>query len=146
MTDTTTKMTEEITNGTYAAMMADCDVSHASGAIARHMRRLADACDIAPRKAGERDEYTASLVDAYIGFVAAPANDIYGSNADYCASNAMTGVGGYRLRLRETAEADEILHEIRVGIHATALEPRRSFWVLSKAGVPISRKKFLAKK
>lgn len=125
------------------AMASDPDVSHVTDAVASHMRRLLDACEITPIGNEEEDEYTSRLVDAYIGFVAAPANDVYGSNADYCAGNALRSVSGYRIRLCETPEADEILHEIRVGIHATAREPRRSFWELSKAGVPISRKKFL---
>lgn len=146
MTKTTGKMTEEITSKAYAAMATDCDVSHVATHITSHLARLLSACEVSEKEDGEgRDEYTVHLVDAYIGFVAAPSCEVYGSNADYCSMNAMTGIGGYKVRLTETAEADEILHEIRVGIHATALNPWREFGVLSRAGIPISRKKFLVR-
>ena len=146
MADKTTGMIDGILSKVEAAMAADPDVRHATGPVTAHMRRLLGACEVTRLGEGDgADEYTVRLVEAYVGFVAAPWSEVYGSNADYCASNALRAIAGHRIRLRERADADGILHEVRVGIHTTALEPRHSFWVLSKAGVPISRKKFLVR-
>ena len=143
-TTDTSKVNEAIINKAYEAMVGDGDVGYAADTIARHLRRLLDACEISEKSNGEgRDEYTIHLVDAYIGLVAAPSHEIYGSAADYCAQNALSGFRGYKVRLTETAEADEILHEIRVGIYTVALEPRRMFGAISRSGIPIGRKKFL---
>lgn len=129
-----------ILRNTTFNMLADCDVRQATDAIVCGMERLLAECDVEELPAGEADEYTRELVDAYIGFVAAWSAEIGGSDADYCADNATLATVGYRLRLRETAGADEILHEMRVGFHRSALNPGRMFGRMSRAGIPIGRK------
>lgn len=119
----------------------DFDVSHAAGAIAGSMSRLLGQCDIEELPDGGSDDYTTALVDQYVTFVSATEAELGGSSADYCSSCALRGMRGYRIRLRDTPEADELLHELRVNIHRFGLYPGRSFGILSRAGVPIGRKR-----
>lgn len=63
--------------------------------------------------------------------------------ADYCASHAIDTPDGYQLRLRNDADADEILGRIRSGIDESALYPDREYGNLSQVGVPIFRDTYL---
>ena len=129
---------DDILQKTMRLMREDCDVSHASLAICDGLAALLEVCDV--ERIEQEDPYTRALVDAYVGFVVAHKHGVHGSNADYCATNATSGISGYRIRLRDPPDADALLHDLRVGIHANGLNPRRSFGVLSRAGVPIGRK------
>lgn len=129
---------EAILIAAYTEMVKDPDAREFAGKVADGMRRLLSSCDI--EEAGEgRDGYTSNLVGKFVAFVLCPSIGLGGSLADYCASNAHRATRGYRLRLMDNAEANEILHEMRVGFHAHALNPRRMFGEASRAGIPIGR-------
>ena len=118
-------------------MLRDYDVREHADAITGSMRRLLDHCDLT---ADEQDEYTSQLVDKFILFSATRLRcEIGGSRSDYCSSAALRGLGDMSIRLRDDDEAKLILHEIRKGIWESAIDPRRMFWELSQAGVPIHR-------
>ena len=129
---------EAILTATYTEMVKDPDVGEFAGSVADGMGRLLSVCDV-EESDGERDGYTSNLVGKFVVFVLCPSVGLGGSLADYCASNAHRATRGYRLRLMDNAEANEILHEMRVGFHAYALEPRRMFGEASSAGIPIGR-------
>jgi len=131
-------LADEIVSKTMANMLRDCDVRNLAHAVCDGMEELLASCEI--QTTDGEDAYTDALVDAYIGFAVAPRWEACGSLANYCATNAVRATCGYRLRLHDDANADELLHGIRVGIHATGLNPRRSFGTLARAGVPIGRK------
>lgn len=129
----------EIKSATYLAMLRDCDVAYLAGRIEHGMDGLLASCDVTPLAEGEKDDYTQVLVEQYILFVAAREAGIGGSESDYCASNALTGMRGFRIRLRECPETDEILAKMRDGIASTALYKDREMGALSEAGIPIYR-------
>jgi hypothetical protein len=131
---------KEILTGVRDAMSKDIDVHEHTARIVNEMWRLLDACEIEEAEEGDAwDEYTMQLVDKFVVFVACSKIPLGGSAADYCASNAMEGVLGYRLRLRDDEEANGILHEMRVQFHKHALDPRRMFGEVKYAGIPIGR-------
>lgn len=118
-------------------MLRDYDVREHADDITDSMRRLLDHCDLT---ATEQDEYTMHLVEKYILFSATRLRcEIGGSRSDYCSSAVLRGLGATSIRLRDDDEANAILHEIREGIWKSALDPRKMFWELSHAGVPIRR-------
>lgn len=131
---------KDILAGVRRSMIRDIDVRDYSAVIVSEMHRLLDACDIEKSGDGdERDDYTTQLVDKFVVFVACSKASVGGSMADYCASNALSGIRGYRLRLHDDEEANRILHEMRVEFHRTALYPSRMFGEVSRAGIPIGR-------
>ena len=126
-----------------AGMRNDWDVSYATGYVTSGLSKLLSQCDIERLPEGKSDPYTTNLVDAYIGFGVCPKWDIGGSNADYCANHALRGISGYRIRLRETPEADLILQDIREGIRRYALYPRKMDSQIKSSGVPLGRSEFI---
>lgn len=131
----------DILEGVRIEMAKDGDVGIHTQRIVNEMARLLDACDIEKKDDDdERDEYTDQLVDKFVGFVACGKIPLGGSAADYCSMNALSGVRGYRLRLHDDEAANLILHEMRVEFHKRAWEPRRMFFVVSRAGIPIGRR------
>ena len=129
----------DIKSATYLAMLRDRDVSYLAGRMEHGMDVLLSACDVTPMDEDDDDDYTRALVEQYFSFVAAEEAGIGGSEADYCASNACTGTRGYRIRLRDCPETDEILAKMRDGISKRALYKDREMGALSAAGVPIYR-------
>ena len=122
----------------YKAMAKDLDVKDHTETVVSEMGRLLESCDI-EKAADPRDDYTTQLVDKFVVFVACSKIPLGGSASDYCAMNALDGVAGYRLRLHDDAEANGILHEMRVQFHRHALDPKRMFGEVSRAGIPIGR-------
>jgi len=127
-----------------ASMSTDRDVSDDAGLIANQLHGLLSVCEITPLRRGRKhDEYTRNLIEQYTVFAACHDNYIGGSEADYCASHVMSALDGYQIRLREDADADEVLERIRHGIDESALYSDREYGSLSQAGVPIFRSSYL---
>lgn len=131
--------TTDILTGIHRAMAADVDVREHTDKVVSEMRRLLGSCDIEKADGDGLDDYTVQLIDKFVGFVACGKIPLGGSASDYCAMNALEGVKGYRLRLRDDEGANLILHEMRKEFHAHALDPRRMFAEVSRAGIPIGR-------
>lgn len=124
----------EIIIGTESRMLRDIDVRDHTHSVSGGMRALLGCCDIlAPEHEGKRDEYTSTLVSQFLIF--SGALDLGGPLADYCASNALGGVGSWRLRLTGTPEASRIVESVMAGIRAHALYPGREVGRLIDAGI-----------
>lgn len=135
-----TELSNELAGKIHMKTLRDGDITEFAGEMQDGMTRLFACCEII--EGDEHDNYTAQLVDGYVLFSVCPLRcHIGGSRADYCSSAARGPLirEGISLRLLDTDEANDILHEIRVGIWKHGTHPREMFGLLHRAGVPIGR-------
>lgn len=137
------ELSEELAGRIFVKVLRDFDICEFADIVRNGMLRLFACCEIAEGEEWEvPDNYTMQLVDDYVLFSLCPIRcEVGGSLADYCSTAAMAPIirESISLRLLDTDEANDILHEMRVGIWKHAVRPREVFGLLHHAGVPIGR-------
>lgn len=121
-------------------MRFDPDVSETSRYVADQVAELLAACDVVRRTEDDhRDPYTMTLASQFVTFCAGPNAGLGSSQSDYCAQHLAAILDHYEIRLRDDADGDQILAQIRERLDETALYPDREYKELTDAGVPIHR-------
>lgn len=112
---------------------SDIDVKAFADDVSSHFEKLLALCDV--EATAKRDAYTRELAWAYAVFRTCPELGIGTAREEYIAHDAAAAFRGYKIRLKDTAEAKALMEDIKAMVSVKANDPEEVMRWLKEGGV-----------